>query len=93
MTECDGRGRGGQKNREKCGRCLWTAPNLKPLNTTIRRSWRKIDSKKEHTLTKLKRIRILSLEDELAKQEGKIVWKWSKQKLPKGNNYLNSGKD
>ena len=29
---CDGRGGGGQKNREKCGRCLWTAPKGKDPN-------------------------------------------------------------
>jgi hypothetical protein len=58
--------------------------NLKPLNQVLRRSWKKIDPKKEHTLTKLKRLGILTLEDELATQEGKIVWKWSKHQCPKG---------
>ena len=62
--------------------------NLKPLNQSLRKIWSKIGAKKQHTLNRLKEHQILKIEDELAVQETKLVWKWDKQKLPPGTQSL-----
>ena len=62
--------------------------NLKPLNQSLRKIWRKIGKKKQHTLNRLAENNILKLEDELAVQETKVVWKWEKKKLPPGTQTL-----
>ena len=62
--------------------------NLKPLNQSLRKIWSKIGVKKQYTLNRLKEHQILKLEDELAVQETKLVWKWAKQELPPGSQSL-----
>ena len=62
--------------------------NLKPLNKSLRKIWSKIGLKKQHTLNRLKEHQILKLEDEIAVQETKLVWKWDKHKLPPGTKSL-----
>jgi len=44
--------------------------------------------KKVYTLNRLETHWILKIEDELAVQETKIVWKWEKNKLPLGTKQL-----
>ena len=55
---------------------------LKPLINILKKSWRHISPKKQHTITRLKNNNILKLEDELTVQESKFVWRWEKGKLP-----------
>ena len=62
--------------------------NLKPLNKSLRKIWSKIGARKQHTLNSLKEHQILKLEDEIAVQETKLVWRWDKRKLPPGSNSL-----
>ncbi len=57
---------------------------LKPLNSLLSKIWKKLDNTKEHTFTKLKRLKILKLEDEQHIQECKLVRKWSRSKIPPG---------
>jgi len=57
---------------------------LKPLDKAVHKVWKKIGNYKMHTLDRLKSNNLLKIEDELAVQEAKIVWKWEKQKIPKG---------
>ncbi len=56
---------------------------LKPLIRQLHKSWRKIGQKKMHTLPRLQKYKILKLEDELAVQESKFLWKWENNHLPK----------
>jgi len=67
--------------------CLtaWGDANMTSLNKTIKKTWRKIGKPKQHTLNRLKEHEILKLEDEIAVQEAKIVWKWEKKQLPPGS--------
>ena len=62
--------------------------NLNPLNKSLKKIWSKIGARKQHTLHRLKEHQILKLEDELAVQETKLVWRWDKHKLPPGSNSL-----
>ena len=55
---------------------------LKPLQTILRKTWKKIGPYKQHTLNRLQQHNILKLEHELEIQEAKLVWKWSKGKIP-----------
>ncbi len=57
---------------------------LTPLIRTISKIWRRIGPFRQHTLNRLKNLGILKLEDELAIQETKIVWKWEKHKIANG---------
>jgi hypothetical protein len=57
---------------------------LKQLNKLLHKSWSKIGGKKIHTLNRLEKYQILKLEDELAIQESKILWKWDNGKIPQG---------
>ena len=50
----------------------------------LSKAWRKMGRYKQHTLPRLKALKILTFEDELAVQEEKLVWKWDKSKTPKG---------
>ena len=56
---------------------------LKPLNNVLQKSWKKIGIFKLHTLNRLQKYGLLKLEDELAIQESKIIWKWDKKIIPK----------
>ncbi len=66
----------------------WGGANLNQLNKTVKKIWRKIGKRKQHTLHKLKENGILKIEDELEVQETKIVWKWEKDKLPPGSKQI-----
>lgn len=55
---------------------------IKPLDISLKKIWKKIGRYKQHTLNRLQKHKILKLEDELQIQECKIIWKWSKGKLP-----------
>ena len=44
--------------------------------------WKKIGTYRQHTLNKLQEHKILKLEHELEIQELKLIWKWSKNKVP-----------
>ena len=56
---------------------------IKPLNSLLKKIWKKIGRYKQHTLNRLSTHKILKLEHELEIQESKLIWKWSKGKLPK----------
>ena len=56
---------------------------LKPLNKLLHKTWAKIGKRKSHTLTRLRHVQILKLEDELFIQESKIIWNWENNLLPK----------
>jgi hypothetical protein len=55
---------------------------------TLKKIWKKIGEPRQHTLHRLKQHGILKLEDEIAIQEAKYVWKWEKGKLPPGSKQL-----
>jgi hypothetical protein len=57
---------------------------LSPINSLINRIVKKIGHPYEHTLQRFKHLGILKLEDELHVQEGKLIWKWSKNQTPPG---------
>jgi len=57
---------------------------LTPLNRILKRIWKKVGSHRQHTLTNLKSLEILKLEDKLFVQECKLIWKWEKGKVPPG---------
>ena len=57
---------------------------LKPLLAVLKKIWRKIGTYKQHTLNRLLAHKILKFEHELEIQESKLLWKWSKNKLPRG---------
>jgi hypothetical protein len=56
---------------------------IKPLEKALSKSWKNIGPYKQHTLTRLKNCSILKLEDELAIQESKFIWRWDKKHIPK----------
>ncbi len=56
--------------------------NKKPLEKALSKCWRNIGPFKQHTLSRLKHLNILKLEDELEVQESKLIWKWDNNKLP-----------
>ena len=64
----------------------------KPLEKLLARIHSKIGPKKMHTLNRLQEYNLLKLEDELAIQECKLVWRWEHKKLPKGLHYILSEK-
>ena len=57
---------------------------IKPLNSLLSKIWRKIGRYRQHTLNRLTEHNILKLEHELEIQESKLVWKWTKNKIPSG---------
>jgi len=61
---------------------------LKPLETALKRCWKNMGPRKQHTLNRLQSLEILKLEDELEIQEAKFIWKWEKSKLPLSNRSL-----
>jgi hypothetical protein len=56
---------------------------IKPLEKLLHKIWKKIGNRNSHTLPRLKKNSILKLEDELAIQESKVVWRWENKKIPK----------
>ena len=62
--------------------------SLKPVTSMLSRAWKKMGRYKQHTLPRLKALKILKFEDELAVQEEKLIWKWEKSKTPKGLNKI-----
>ena len=56
---------------------------LKQLNKVLRKAWSKIGKRKSHTFNRLQKYSMLLLEDELAIQESKILWRWDKKLIPK----------
>ena len=56
--------------------------NLKPLTKLLSKTWSKIGKRHSHTLNRLKKYKILKLEDELKIQESKIIWRWEKKVIP-----------
>ncbi len=72
-------GGGGQKNQEKCGRRLWTAPyRVKEIDKEIMDQ----DRSKKTTNERLIEHIILKLEDEIRIAELKIIWKLIKNRIP-----------
>ena len=57
---------------------------LKPLEQVLSRIWTKIGPRRLHTHNRLKDYKMLKLSDELAIQEGRMVWEWENNKLPNG---------
>ena len=57
---------------------------IKPLNKVLHKAWSKIGGKKIHTQNRLKKFSLLKLEDELAIQESKLIWKWEHKKIAPG---------
>jgi hypothetical protein len=62
--------------------------HLTELKKLTKRIWSKIGIRKQHTNTRLIKFGILKLEDELAMAEIKMVWRWTKSKIPPGLNYI-----
>ncbi len=56
---------------------------IKPLEKLIHKIWKKIGNRNSHSLPRLKKYYILKLEDELAIQESKVVWRWENTKNTK----------
>jgi hypothetical protein len=56
--------------------------NLKPLTKLLSKTWSKIGKRHSHTLNRLKKYKILKLEDELKIQDSKIIWRWEKKVIP-----------
>lgn len=54
------------------------------LKKQMKRIWKKIGSRQEHTNTILKKHKILKYDDELKLSEIKIIWRWEKRKIPLG---------
>jgi len=50
----------------------------------IKRCWTKIGQRYQHTNERLRQYNIYKLEDELRMQEVKTIWRWEKDKIPKG---------
>ena len=65
---------------------------IKPLEKLIHKIWKKIGNQNSHTLPRLKKYSILKLEDELAIQESKVVWRWENKKIPKSLSDIIRGK-
>ena len=59
---------------------------LQELKTLLKKTWTKIGKRKQHTNERLIEHNILKLEDEIKIMEIKIVWRWTKKKIPKGLN-------
>lgn len=59
---------------------------ITPLANQLKKTWKFIGYRKQHTMARLKKLSILKLEDELTIQESKVVWRWEKGKLPKALN-------
>ena len=57
---------------------------LKPVNSLLSRAWKKMGNYRQHTFNRLKTLKLLTLEDELAVQESKLIWKWENSKTPPG---------
>ena len=57
---------------------------LTELKKVLKKSWSKIGVRHQHTNERLAKHKILKLEDELVIAESKIIWKWTKNKLPLG---------
>jgi hypothetical protein len=56
--------------------------NLKLLTKLLSKRWLKICKRHSHTLNRLKKYKILKLEDELKIKESKIIWRWEKKVIP-----------
>ena len=66
---------------------IWGAKRTESLNELkklVKKSWSKIGLRRQHTNDRLREQNILKLEDELRISEAKIIWRWSKRKLPLG---------
>jgi hypothetical protein len=59
---------------------------LTELKKAVKRIWRKIGMRNQHTNARLAEHRILKLEDELKLSELKIIWRWTKKRIPNGLN-------
>ena len=57
---------------------------LTDLKKAVKRVWSKIGIRRQHTHTRLIEHKILKLEDELKLAELKIIWRWLKNRLPRG---------
>ncbi len=55
---------------------------MKPLTKLLSKTWSKIAKRHSHTLNRLKKYKILKLEDELKIQQSKIIWRWEKKVIP-----------
>ena len=54
------------------------------LRKQIKRIWRKIGKRNQHTNERLMENKILKLDDELRTAEMKMIWRWEKKKIPSG---------
>ncbi len=54
------------------------------LNTQLKKIWKKIGVRNQHTHERLISNKMLKLEDELKISELKIIWRWEKKKIPLG---------
>jgi hypothetical protein len=54
------------------------------LRKQIKRIWRKIGKRNQHTNERLMENKILKLDDELRTAEMKMIWRWEKKKIPLG---------
>jgi len=68
---------------------VWGAKNtgsLNDLKKLLKKIWSKIGPRRIHTNQRLSEQKILKLTDEVKLSEMKIIWRWSKKKIPKGLN-------
>ena len=66
---------------------IWGAKktaDLTELKKAIKRVWSKIGIRRQHTNRRLIDHKILKLEDEIKLSEIKIIWRWLKDRLPRG---------
>ena len=66
---------------------IWGAKktsSLTDLKKIVKKTWSKIGDRYQHTNERLVEHKILKLEDELRIAESKIIWRWSKNKIPLG---------
>ncbi len=68
---------------------VWGAQNtnsLSDLKKLLKKIWSKIGQRRIHTNQRLAEHKILKFVDEVKLAEMKIIWRWTKKKIPKGLN-------
>jgi len=56
---------------------------ISSLVSSLKKAWKNMSPRPQHTLNRLKQLNILQLEDEITIQESKFVWRWNSKKLPR----------
>jgi hypothetical protein len=56
---------------------------ISSLVSSLKKAWKNMSPRPQHTLNRLKQLNILQLEDELLIQESKFFWRWDSKELPR----------